>query len=258
MLFSLGLTALGVGRLYAARRGAYLVLALGLLALVMARPHVAVLVMVALVAGYLVRPGRGGDPLVRTSTKLLGIAVLLVAGTIVVANASSFLGVDSFDTDTLNKTLQATGERTAGGGSTFSAPNAQSPTGFPVAVVTVLFRPFPFEAGGVGGLIASAEGIVLMVVAVTSWRRLRTIPRRLFRQPYLLMSTVFTLVFIFAFSSFGNFGILTRERTQVFPFVLVLLCVPARERRADEQDPDLPVAAAAGAGARRPSPAELR
>jgi hypothetical protein len=33
-------------------------------------------------------------------------------------------------------------------------------------------------------------------------------------------------MFVIAFSSIGNFGILTRQRTQVFPFVLVLLAVP--------------------------------
>jgi hypothetical protein len=34
------------------------------------------------------------------------------------------------------------------------------------------------------------------------------------------------MMFVIAFSSIGNFGIMTRQRTQVFPFVLVLLCLP--------------------------------
>jgi hypothetical protein len=42
------------------------------------------------------------------------------------------------------------------------------------------------------------------------------------------------MMFVFAFSSIGNFGIMTRQRTQVFPFVLVLLCLPMP--RLDEGD----------------------
>jgi hypothetical protein len=233
MLFSLGLTAFGIARLYVGKRGAYVVMSLGLLGLVMARPHIAVLVMVAVFAGFIVRRGRSNDALVRSGTKIVGVLVLVAVGTIVVANASTFLGVDSFNADTLNQTLDSTAKRTDEGDSAFVVADAQSPTGFPVAAVTVLFRPFPFEAHSVTGLVASAEGMILMIVCVASWRRVRTVPRRLLREPYLLMSAVFTLVFVFAFSSFGNFGVLTRERVQVFPFLLVLLCVRARPRRGE-------------------------
>jgi hypothetical protein len=249
MLFTLGLTALGISRLYAARRGAYALVGLGLLGLIMARPHIAVLVVLAVFAGFIVRPGRSTDLLARSGTKVVGILVLVVVGAIVVANASAFLGVDSFDTNALNQTIKSTSERTGAGDSAFSAPNAQSPTGFPVAVVTVLFRPFPFEARSMTGMIASAEGITLLILCVVSWRRLRTLPKRLIRQPYIMMSMVFTLVFIFAFSSFGNFGILTRERVQLFPFFLVLLCVRSRPRSDDGPPAErtgLLVSAAAG------------
>lgn len=251
MLFALGLTALGVARLYAGKRGAYPLIALGVTGLIMVRPHISVLMMLALIAGFLVRRGKSSDALMRGGTKVVGIVVLLVVGTIAVANASAFLGVDSFDTDTLNQTLSSTTDRTSEAQSSFSVPNAQSPTGFPIAVVTVLFRPFPYEAGGVGGLVASAEGMFLLALCVASWRRLATIPRRLFREPYVMMSVVFTLVFVFAFSNFSNFGILTRERTQVFPFFLVLLCVRARpnpDERALGTQAELFVAASTGAG----------
>jgi hypothetical protein len=37
------------------------------------------------------------------------------------------------------------------------------------------------------------------------------------------------MLFIYGFSSFANFGILTRQRVQVLPFVVVLLCLPKWE-----------------------------
>ena len=45
--------------------------------------------------------------------------------------------------------------------------------------------------------------------------------------------SAYTLMFVFAFSSVGNFGIITRQRTQVFPMVLVLLALPAVSRARD-------------------------
>jgi hypothetical protein len=36
----------------------------------------------------------------------------------------------------------------------------------------------------------------------------------------------YTLLFILAFSGFGNFGILARQRSQLFPLVLVALALP--------------------------------
>jgi hypothetical protein len=92
----------------------------------------------------------------------------------------------------------------------------------PQAALTVLFRPYPWQANNVQTLIAAAEGFFLLVLTVYSWPRLRTVGRRL-RDPLVVACVVYTLEFVYAFSSFGNFGILTRERVQVFPFFLVLL-----------------------------------
>jgi hypothetical protein len=42
---------------------------------------------------------------------------------------------------------------------------------------------------------------------------------------------VYSGLFVVAFSSIANFGILARERTQLLPFFLVLLAVPASRPR---------------------------
>ncbi len=41
-----------------------------------------------------------------------------------------------------------------------------------------------------------------------------------------MLCLIYTLVFVYAFSTFANFGILTRERVMVLPFVLVLFALP--------------------------------
>ena len=50
-------------------------------------------------------------------------------------------------------------------------------------------------------------------------------------RPYLVFVATFTVVFITAFSFIGNFGILTRQRTQLLPLVFVFLAMPPMARR---------------------------
>ncbi len=101
--------------------------------------------------------------------------------------------------------------------------------------MTVLFRPFPWEAGNAQALVASVEGTILAMLFVVSLPRLARLPRLLVTTPYLVFAVSYSLMFVFAFSSVGNFGIITRQRTQVFPLVLVLLAIPLATRAVEER-----------------------
>jgi hypothetical protein len=100
-------------------------------------------------------------------------------------------------------------------------------TGFVEAAVTVLYRPFLSEARTTEQLGSAAEGMLLAIITVCSLKRLLTVPRRLRSQPYLMYALVYVLLWILAFGVIGNFGILTRQRTQMYPFFFVLLSLPA-------------------------------
>ncbi len=43
------------------------------------------------------------------------------------------------------------------------------------------------------------------------------------RTPYMLLSLAFTAAFVIAFSSIFNLGIIARQRSQVIPFLLVVI-----------------------------------
>ena len=58
--------------------------------------------------------------------------------------------------------------QTAQGGSAFTPVPLTSPLGIPAAIITLLFRPFPWEAGNVQMLVQSAEGLVLLLLTVAS------------------------------------------------------------------------------------------
>jgi hypothetical protein len=100
---------------------------------------------------------------------------------------------------------------------------ADNPVKFPATIVTVLLRPFPTEAHSVEALGTSIEGIVLLGLIAASWRRLKYLPRALLNEPYVMYALASTLMFCFIFSYVANFGLLARQRTQIFPMLFVLL-----------------------------------
>lgn len=223
MLLGLGTSAYGVARLLCRRRGAFLLIGAGLWATAMVRPHIAVAIIVSLLIGYLLR--RSTTPASRVA-KTVGIVLVLGASIVVLSRAAHFFGVDSLTTGSANSVLEETQGRTSEGGSVFHNHPVRSPKDLPVATITVLFRPLPFEAHNLQSLLASGEGLVLAGIVVGAGPRLRRLPRALVRVPYLAFAATFTLVFIVAFSNLANFGILARERVQMLPMMLALLCVP--------------------------------
>jgi hypothetical protein len=56
------------------------------------------------------------------------------------------------------------------------------------------------------------------------------------RQPYVALAGTFTLLFVIAFSSLPNFGLLARQRVQLYPFFLVLLSIPYLTKKPSDGD----------------------
>ena len=64
-----------------------------------------------------------------------------------------------------------------------------------------------------------------MLLAV-GWRRLLSLPGLIVRSPYLVAALVTVAGFGLAFSTIGNLGILVRQRSLVFPLMLLLWALP--------------------------------
>ncbi|MGY1739556.1 MULTISPECIES: hypothetical protein [unclassified Blastococcus] len=227
LTFCIGLATLGAARLLTGTRGAALPLALGLLGSAMVRPHMTAIAFVAVVAGFLFRRDlhrTALTPLARTVT----LVVLVVAGVAIAGQAQEFLGVEDVSLQSVDEVRSET-ERNAnadGAGSDFEPQVVNSPADFPAAALTVLFRPFPWEAGNLQALAAAAEGLVLLGLVVASWRRLQMVWRFRRGRPYVVLCLAYLLLFVYAFSTFGNFGLLARQRSLVYPFLMALVCLP--------------------------------
>ncbi|MGH9120044.1 MAG: hypothetical protein ACRD0A_19910 [Acidimicrobiales bacterium] len=230
MLFTLGLAAYGVALLLRYRGRGYVALIAGLAGTALVRPHVTLLVFVAFFIAYLLRRRSWRESNSGLLGRIAGIAVLVLVGGIVLAQVASFFNLPDVDREGVEQALDRTEDQSSKGGSQFSVARPKSPAEYPEAVVTVLFRPFPWEAGNAQALVAAAEGALLLLAFVMSLPRLARLPSYVVSTPYVAFVTAYTLMFVFAFSSVGNFGIITRQRTQVFPMVLVLLALPLAEK----------------------------
>lgn len=236
MLLTLGLSAYAVARIMVHRFSGYLLLVPGLLGAAAVRPHMAALLAAGLPLSYLLR--RSARPSVFSLlAKGVGALVILAALTFAVGAAEERFGVEGQGLTGAEEVIDRTSEQTSQGGSEFEAERPDSIADVPLAAFTVLFRPLPHEAHNLQALLTSFEGVLLLALFGFSWRRLRGLPRECWRTPYVMFCSTYSLLFMLTFSSFGNFGILVRQRAQLFPLALVVLALPAvhdaRRRRAE-------------------------
>lgn len=219
-LFGIGVGVFGTSRLYDRRWDGVVPVLVGFFAVGMVRPHVAMVLLAGLLVGLFARRAHTRG---RVATHAL-LLLLVVAGSMWMAGASADLfGLERLDgIADVTAALDFAQERTSQDQARFVAARVSTVADYPWAVVTVLFRPFPWEAPNAFAMISALEGVVLAGLL------LRAIPgfahqgKLLFQRGQLLFAVGFTSVFIFLFSAIGNFGILSRQRAQVIPFVLVI------------------------------------
>jgi hypothetical protein len=252
MTLGLGLCAYGAARVLMRLRFGYTLLLVGCVATAMVRPHVTVLFLAAFVVAFLLRRDRAtstGAARGRRGGKIFGIVVLSAAMVIGVTRANSFFSSDNLANSNgggVTGILQGTTLRTNQGGSHFSPASITHPWTIPYAVLSVTFRPFPWEARNVQSLLASAEGGFLLYMLWRSRRRLRNLWPWIRARPYIGLCLLYSALFAFAFSAVGNFGILARERVMQLPFFVALIALPdyrpgqapSDEQQDDESDQD--------------------
>lgn len=224
LLLGVGATALGAAKLFDRQLSAIPFLAAGLACTALVRPHFAAMLLAGLVIGQVFRPL--GRSLVSVIPKALGVAALIAAGVLVSNQTADFLGIDTVDFQGVSDAITKAGAQTEQGGSRFEPVPITSPLGVPTAFVSVLVRPFMWEAHNAQAMVSALEGILVSVFLVASWRRILVALSGLLRRPYLLFGLTYLAIFVYAFAGFGNFGILARERVLVMPFLLMLVALP--------------------------------
>ena len=217
-VLGLGLVTLGSVWLFSARftSGLWLAGAGGLL-LGLVRPHILAIAVGSIVLAVVFT--RAGRLDVSRAARVLLMVIALIAMAYVVPIAAARIGID----EGLESFLADQQQHTAQGGSAVLGEPATSPLDLPEATLRVLFRPLPYEAATPGMLFSALEGVVLLGLLVwktpTMWANRRIVRRT----PYMILSLAFTSAFVVAFSSVFNLGIIARQRSQVIPFLLVVI-----------------------------------
>lgn len=234
MLFALGMAVYGCARLMTRVYAPGLLFSgIGLFLASLIRIHLAAILGLAIVAAYAIK--RSSPRLGHLAPVFKGVALLALMGVggLLAVQTGQFLRENYVNEELgFSQALVETSERTGQGGSAFTPVVVDSPLKAPQALVTVLFRPFPTEAGNIPAYMASFEGLFLMGLVIFRWRWIAASMTRMRRQPLIGLALVFIALFTIAFSSFGNFGLLARQRTQVLPMVLILAAIPPPRRLA--------------------------
>jgi hypothetical protein len=234
MVMGLGLSAFGVARVLRGRtsNGA-LYTVLGLIACAFVRPHIAAMVALALVVALLVRPSERSLGTLGPVVKVLVLLPVIAVSVLLIIRAQSFIQSQGLTTTKgVAGVLKQTTARTQTGGSKFSPSVLNDPWLAPVATATVLFRPLVYEVKDPQSLVAAFEGSFLILLCLVRFRWIVAAFKLIRKRTYMAFCLTYMVVFVAAYSSIANFGILVRERVQVIPFFLVLLCIPPGIARA--------------------------
>lgn len=196
------------------------------------RPHVAaVLAMSAMIGHWL---GSWGKV---TFRRIVEAALAMVIAVYALQGMTAQFGLDQADLEGVREFVEFRSDLTLKGGSQIGG-GTEGLAAFPMALVNTWLRPFPWEAHNLTSLIAAAElaflwGLIFVrrrevMLALRHWRRHRLL---LFGLPFLFIYTLMIGL------TFGNLGIIARQRSPafVFAFFLVLVVprlVPQRAARA--------------------------
>jgi hypothetical protein len=238
MVFALGIAAYGAALTLtrSAFRGVVIAGA-GLWLAAFVRPPVAGMIALAMVGAAIIRRPRRELQTLGPIVKVFTLVVLAVMSIFLLKSTDRFLRTNGIETNGgLGAVSQQLGERTGEGGSEFSPnPILKNPSTAPAGIATVLFRPFLTEAHSGEGLASALEGTFLMGLTLVRIRWIWSAVKSMRRHAYLAYAGICAALLIVALSSYANFGILARERAQVYLFYLALLAVPPLRKR---EEPD--------------------
>jgi len=212
-------------------RERWLTFAIGVVIMTLFRPHIGILAVAALAGAILLdRETKGFAKLLLAGLALVGVVV--VAGTI----------YDTYRIDI--GSAEAVGDflsRQSQIGARIEGTTAAAGLPLPLAVLSLLFRPFFFDAGGLEGLIASFENLVLVFIFGYFIYRFGWL-KKLFTGTLVVRYAVFFafLVTMILSLTYYNVGLGLRQKMMMMPAILIIfaaliatskIAAPLRVRR---------------------------
>jgi len=167
--------------------------------------------------------------------KLLRTVVLLAIVIGIYPVALNFLGLSDDTAGSVDEYMRANGAANAeAGGSVVDVQVAPGIFGtiraFPSGVVRVLLQPFPWEVHNFNAGLAALENLFVGWFLLRQATHSRELIRQVVRVPYLLFSGLGMLGLLMMFSLLPNLGLISRQRTQLLPFLFAVLVAAGKTR----------------------------
>ena len=185
----------------------------GLLIMILFRAHIALVVVMCLALAAALHPK------ISFGRKVGLLAVTLFGAYLLIGAVANTINVNVADTSSIAGFFQDRGDvaqRVSGGTTIGDAPVY-------IRLLTLLFRPFFFDAPNIPGMIASVENVgslCLFFYLVKNIRGIRFLARRVYFLEYCF---VFSIVLIALLTMISyNVGLGLRERVMVFPTLFSL------------------------------------
>jgi hypothetical protein len=206
--------------------------------MVLIRAHVALLTVVALSLALVA--GRG----VSTAVRMLLVGAAGVASVFLFGTLQAELQIDLTSIDSVASFVeQQTDSATRGVDQTLQQ------AAFPVKLFSLLYRPLFFDTGGLFGLVASFQNVVMIMITVLLARHWR-IWMELFRGSFAIrFATIhFAALFFMLAFMYYNVGLGLRQREMATPALLITfsavwMVAQLRSRTAASAAPPAPAAA---------------
>jgi hypothetical protein len=235
MLLSLGVASYGIASVFAQRRGGYPLVVIGALIGIAVRPNELALLLGAFTLAMFFRGRMSGQ--LQGVRRLSSLVFLGIALAVSVVLTIKFIHTSATSVGSaLSKISQNNVGQGAGFGSS-NVPYSPDPLLYPRDLYTVLFDPLPITARSATQLIAAAENTIILVILLRSLRQLRMVMRVARAKPYVMMCLVYCIGFLYAFAALGNLGLIERERTLLFPYLMVLLAFPVSPKEGASHYP---------------------
>lgn len=238
MFLCLGLFAFGGALMTLGHARGLLWIFLGFLGTLYVRPQIAVILALAFTLGFFL-PGVGKRP-ARTATFIIMLLAVVAIGWLVLPRIASYIGLEDFSPQGLIDRFEFQVGQTTQGGSAFQAIDVKNPLSYPWVLVTLLFRPFPWEAHNTLALIQSLEGVLVLCLVVWRIKSLGKAITSFIYNSYVRFILIYVVAFTIAFAVVANFGIIARERSMFLPFFFMLISfIPFRARKTVMEAPVL-------------------
>jgi hypothetical protein len=180
------------------------------------RPHIAAVVALSIVVAEAMRPGPRFSP-----RRIGGIVLALAVLAFSVQAGLSQLGLDDADLEGIQEQFEFRSAQTSQGGSKIAVASGWSAV--PMALITILMRPFPWEVRGVA-LFSAAEIAFVWILIGSRWREAREFLRGWRSNAYLRFGLPFMLATSLMYGlAFANLGIIARQRAVILPILLTFL-----------------------------------